>query len=129
MRAAVDQMGRQNREQFERPPTQVLEADRLEHHIACRIGSYVLGDPIASMDAGVDQFMGRYPILRSRNAVQRVALLFGKEIDAITDDEPEIADADLVDARIIDFVEDAVAVRKPNPAERGQSGADPVFIA
>jgi hypothetical protein len=52
-----------------------------------------------------------------------IALLFGKII-LRSDDEPEIANAGSVESWGIDFVEDTVADRKPNPALCACGGPD-----
>lgn len=52
-----------------------------------------------------------------------MALLFGEKIAAVGDNEAEVASARLVDARVIDFIEDPVAESEPDTAMTGQSGA------
>ena len=58
-----------------------------------------------------------------------VAFDLGEEGVPVGDDEPEIADASLVNAGIIDFIDDAVADGEPHPAALAERGADPVFGA
>jgi hypothetical protein len=58
-----------------------------------------------------------------------VALLFGEESTAISDDQAEVASAGLIDAREIDLIENAVTEREPNPAMEVEGSANPGFGA
>ena len=58
-----------------------------------------------------------------------VALDLGEESVPVGDDEPEIADASLVNARIVDFVDDAVTDGEPDAAPLAERCADPVLGA
>lgn len=58
-----------------------------------------------------------------------IALDLGEQSIPVSDDEPEIADASLINARIVDFIDDAVADGEPHPAAFAERGADSVLGA
>ncbi len=53
-----------------------------------------------------------------------MTFLFGEKFAAIGDDEAEVAGTSLVDSGEINFVENAMTEREPNPAVQVQGGAD-----
>ena len=63
---------------------------------------------------GVGQFKGGDAGLKGTVLKCAVALLFGKEIAAVGDDESHVARAGLVDAGEVDFVQNAVTQREPD---------------
>ena len=59
----------------------------------------------------------------------RVALLLGEKIAAVGDDQPDVAGAGRVEARIVDLAQGAVAGREPDAARCAQRRTDPRFGA
>jgi len=66
----------------------------------------------------------RNAVLEGGNGMAGVTLLLGEKAVRPADDQAEIAGAGVVDARIVDLVEDAVADREPDAAGRRERGAD-----
>ena len=58
-----------------------------------------------------------------------MALFFGKVAGTVGDYQPLVAGAGLVHSRVVNFVEDTVAERKPYPAVQVERGADAGFCA
>jgi len=96
--------------------------DLLQDDLANRIGKNRLGDPVPAIDRGVDQPKRGNAVFDHLDRVMRVALLFRK-IVLRGDDESEIPDAGAIKPGRIDFVENAVADREPDPAFGSQSRA------
>lgn len=61
----------------------------------------------------------------------RLAIAFdlGEESVPVGDDDPEVTDASLVNAWVVDFIDDAVADGEPHLAALAERGADPVLCA
>src|SRR5438477_7348443 len=93
---------------------QGFEADSLKNDVAVGIGEDFLVDAIASAVARVGQFEDGYAGLAGTAFEGAVALLFGKEITAVGDNESHVAGAGLVDPGKINFVENAMAQREPD---------------
>src|SRR5579871_837488 len=74
------------------------------------------------MDAGQEE--GRNAVLERFDCYVAVALLLGEEARAVGHDQAEVANAGLVDAGIIDLIEDAVADGEPDAACVRQSRPD-----
>ena len=128
VRPAIDQMRREQREQAQRRIAARAQFHLLQHHVAPRIGDHRLEDVVATGDAFAAQAIGRHAIGQRVHAVMRVALLLGEEPIRPGDDETEIAQAGLVEPRVVDLVQDAVAEREPDPAERRERGADAELV-
>src|ERR1700677_1396642 len=79
-----------------------------------RVSQRLLLYAVATVPADVDQSERRHALGQPVNAGVGVALLLGKERRAVRNDQPHVAHAGLVDARVIDLVEDAVAEREPD---------------
>ncbi len=92
------------------------KADFLQHHVAVRIGQNLLLDPISPLHFCVAQLIYRYTRLHGDILKAAMPLLFREKTGAIGDDESLIARARLIDAREVDFVQDAVAQGEPDPA-------------
>ena len=58
MRAAVDQMRREQREQPQRRAVEHFEPDALQHDVGARVGEDVLDDAEPAADVGVDELEG-----------------------------------------------------------------------
>ena len=90
------------------------ESDLLQYGVAMGIGQGLLLDAVTTVPADVDQLERRDALGEPVNAGVGVTLLLRKERRAVRDEQPHVAYAGLVDARIIDLVENAVAEREPN---------------
>jgi hypothetical protein len=75
------------------------------------------------------QAESRNPVFDTFDDRLAVALDLREESVPVGDDEPEVADASLVNTRIVDFIDDAVADGKLDPAALAERCADPVFGA
>src|SRR5204863_103080 len=103
-----------------------LELDRDDEHVTFRVGRDPEPQPIPGMDMGdLDGGDAR------RDEPQRIVgdpLDLDPEAAVVGDDEAEIADLRNIDARIIDFVDDAEAEREPQ-LRHADRAADHVFRA
>src|SRR6185437_10480875 len=110
-------------------PLERAKGDALQHRIVHRIGEHQLLDAIAAGKAGAGDRKRRNAVLGRMDDAARAALLFGEIAVAVGDDEAEVARAGLIDARIIDLVEDAMADREPDTAHPAERRADPALGA
>jgi hypothetical protein len=128
--AAIDEMRRQQREEpiitraVKRP-----EGDTLQHDIADRIGKHGLVDAIAAIGGDIGKPESRHTVLDGMHRTARVAFLFREIIAAIGDNEAEIARAGIINARIINLVENTVADRVPDAALRRERRVEPALGA
>src|SRR6185437_5850563 len=99
------------------------EPDLLQHGVTMRIGQCLLFDAITALPADVGQRERWDARGQPANAGVSVALLLGEERRAVRDDQSHVAHTSLVDARIIDLVEDAVAEREPDVTAVGEGRA------
>jgi hypothetical protein len=111
-------MRRQQREQPELRTVKDFQPDLLRHDVSALIGQDMLVDAKAAAGVGVDEFEGGHAVFQTREFERAVALLLGEEAGTVGDDEAEVTGAGLIDARIVDLVEDAVAEREPDAADR-----------
>jgi hypothetical protein len=108
---------------------QRFEADSLQHDIAVGVAEHFLVDAVAATDAAVSQVIGRDSGLERHVFKGAMAFFLGEEFAPISNQESHIAGAGLIDAREIDFVENAVAQCEPNltvlveGSSRGSLGA------
>ncbi len=58
-----------------------------------------------------------------------VTFLFGEEIHSVRDDQAHVADAGLINAGVINLVQDSVTEREPHMAIAVEGGADAGFSA
>ena len=103
------------------------EADALQHDFPRGVGEDLLFDAVPLLTAGVRQAERGYALGKGDDGVVGVTLLFGQPALAIGDDESQVADAGLVDAGVVDLVENAVAKREPDPATGTERGAHAAF--
>src|SRR6185437_4681335 len=128
--AAIDEMRREQREKpIVAAAIERAKRNPLQHHIARRIGQHGLVDAIATVGGDIGEGKGGHAVLDRTHGTARVAFLFREIIAAVGDDEAEIACASVVDARIINLIEDAVADRVPDAALRRERRADRTFGA
>ena len=116
--AAVGQVRRQQHVQTEvsQRALERHETDALQHDVAPRIGQHLLLDSIAAVEGRVANPIRRNAGRHLRRLGAGVPLLFGEVRLAIGHDEAEVARARVIDARIVDLVEDPVAQREPDAA-------------
>ena len=127
--AGVDEMGRDQRKEPQSGAGEVLEADLHQHRAAARIGDHALDDAEPAPFVRARQQEGRDAVLERLHRRRAVPLFLGEEARAVGDDQAEVANAGLIDSRVVDFIEDAVADGEPDPARVGQSRADPALRA
>ena len=99
--------------------------DRLDIKTVCGFASH----PSVLIRAGIDDAEGRSARFQRPDPSVAVPFLLGKKGFAVGDDQPHIADAGLIDPRIIHLVEDPVAERKPHPAGGTQCRSHATFSA
>src|ERR1700730_7370452 len=129
--AAVGQVGRQQHVQvvIGELPLQGLETNLLKHYITVGVGEHLLVDAVASAHAGISQLKPWNAGVKGAVFKSTMTLFFRKKLAAIGDDEPKIASTSLVDTRVVNFVQDAVAESEPNFAVLVEGRADPAFGA
>src|SRR5579863_76460 len=106
-----------------------LKRYALKHDVAARIGEHQFFDPITTLVTDTADDKRRHAFGDRMNGTLRIALLFREETMPIGNDEAQIPRACLIDPRIVDLVEDAVAQREPDSALRLQRGTDTAFGA
>ena len=87
-----------------------------EQHRPMRIGEHVLYEPVAALAFRIGQAVEKAIALRVFDQVIQVALFLVAKCFAVADEKLKIARVRLVDARIVDLVDDAVTEREPEPA-------------
>ena len=127
--AGVDQMGREKGEQAQARRPEVFKTDLHQHRIAARIGDNPLDQPEAAIAMRARQQKRRDAVFERLHDRDAIALLLGEETLSVRDDQAEVADAGLIDARIVDLVENAVADGEPDAARFRERRADPALGA
>ena len=92
------------------------ETDALEHHVAPRIGQYLLLNAIATINGRVPNQIRKDAWRHLRRLGAGISLFFRKECLPIGHDETEVAGTCVIDAWVVDLVEDPVAEREPDTA-------------
>ena len=100
------------------------ETDALEHHVAPGIGQYLLLDSIATINGRVPNPIRRNARRHLRRLGAGIPLFLREECLPIGHDETEVARARVIDAWVVDLVEDPVAQREPHPAVATHSGTE-----
>src|SRR6185503_14848003 len=100
------------------------EADALKHHVAPGIGQYLLLNAIATINGRVPNLIRKDAWRHLRRLGAGISLFFRKECLPIGHDETKIARACMIDAWIVDLVEDPVAQREPDAAFATHSGTE-----
>ena len=103
-----------------------VEAAFDDQHVPARVGGDAQPERVALML--VEDFDRRHARRDEPQRVILVALDLGPEAARPGHDKAEIADLRGIDARVIDFVDDAEAEREPKP-RRPQRGADDILGA
>src|SRR5580704_7099558 len=78
---------------------------------------------------GVDEVECRNTILQPGDLKSTIALFLGKEPVAVGHDEAKVPRTCLINAWIVDFVQDPVAESEPHPAHMGQRRAHAALCA
>src|ERR1700733_11200859 len=129
VRPCVDQVRRQQGEYAQLCLGGIFEANVQNDRIAARVRDFPIDHPESPTAMGAHQAEGGNPVFDTFDDRLAVALDLGEESVPVGDDEPEVADASLVNTWIVDFVDDAVTDRKPDSAALAERGADPVLGA
>src|SRR5689334_15462765 len=83
-----------------------------------RVGQNVFYEAIASIGFGIGEPVKNTIPFRVFDPVIQVALFLVAKRCSVADEKLKIACIGLVDGRVIDFIDDAVAEREPNPTAR-----------
>ena len=95
-----------------------------EQHGPVRICKDVFDEPVASIAFRIGEAVEKTVAFRVFDPVIQVALFLVAKCFPVADEELKIARVRLVDGRVVDFVDDAVAEREPEPATCMISGAE-----
>src|ERR1700722_672167 len=128
-RPCVDQVRRQQGEHAQPCLGGIFEANVQNDRIAARVRDYPIDHPESPTAMGAHQAEGGNPVFDTFDDRLAVALDLGEETVPVGDDEPEVADASLVNTWIVDFVDDAMTDGEPHPAALAERCADPVLCA
>ena len=101
------------------------ETDALQDDVAERIGHDGLLDRIATVAAAIEEPITRDARRHMLDRALGVALLLREIALAVRDHEAAVPRAGLIDTRIVDLVQDAVADREGDAARRVERGPDP----
>src|ERR1700722_8549945 len=129
VRPCVDEMWRQQGEQAQPRLGGILEANVQNDRIAARVREHAIDDPESPAAMRARQAEGGNTVFDTFDDCLAVALDLGEESSPVGDDEAEVADASLVNARIVDFIDDAVTDGEPDAAPLAERCADPVLGA
>src|ERR1700719_1584435 len=92
------------------------EANFLENNVAIWISQYFFFDPIPPLHVRIGELKGGNAGRHRHVLKLAVTLFLGEKAFAIGHDQSHIASARLIYARVINFVQDAVASGEPHPA-------------
>src|SRR6266850_1669307 len=94
-----------------------------------RIGEHMFYDPVATVRLRIGEAVKKAITLRVFDQVIQVPLFLVAKRFAITDQKLKVARVRLIDARIINLIDDAVAEREPESATRVIGRTDPFLGA
>src|SRR6185437_4147472 len=97
------------------------ETSSLHDRVAMRRCDDLFFDPVSPLAASVDQLISRNACYGKRDFVLCVPLFLREEVLAVGDDQTKIAGARIIQARVVDLIENAVAESEPNPTRRVES--------
>ena len=92
------------------------ESDALDNHVAPGIGQDLFLDPVATINGGIPNSIRRNAGLHLGDLGACVPLFLREVRLPIRHDEAEIASAGVVDARVVDLIQNPVAQREPDTA-------------
>jgi hypothetical protein len=92
------------------------EPDSPQYGVPPGIGHNLLFDLVATLAAGVKQPEGRHPVCQPLHLMIGITLFLGEKVSAVGDNQTHVAGAGLVNARVVNLVENAVAQGEPNTA-------------
>src|ERR1700722_14616109 len=125
----VDEMWRQQGEHAQPCLGGILEANVQNDRIAARVRDHAIDHPESPAAMRARQAESGNPVFDTFDDRLAVALDFCEETVPVGDDEPEVADASLVNTWIVDLVDDAMADSEPDPAALAERCAAPVLCA
>ena len=129
--SAVRQMRREQGKQsiIGQHTLQRFKTNLLQHHVAIGIAEYLFVNAISARNVSVGQLVHRDAGFAGTVFERAMPLFFRKEFAPVGHDESHIACAGLIHARKVDFIENAVAQRKPDFAVLIERRADAGFSA
>src|SRR5690242_13103029 len=105
------------------------KADLLQKNVSLRVRDDNLLYPVTPPLAGVDKPVSRHALFQRRDSSVRVALLFGEILVAVGNEKFHVTSISLVYSRIVDFIQDSVRNREPDPTLIAGRCADSFFRA
>jgi hypothetical protein len=126
VRPRVDEMWREQGEHAQTCLKGIFEANVQNDRIAARVRDHAIDHTESPTAMRARQEESRNPIFDTLDDRLTVALDLGEESVSVRDDEPEVADASLVNARTVNFIDDAVTDGEPDPARWTSSAKDGV---
>ena len=100
------------------------ETNTLKHHVAPRVGQYFFLDSIATINGRVQNPIRRNSWRDLQGLRPGIPFFLREECLPIGHDETKVARACVIDAWVVDLVEDPVAQREPHPAVATHSRAE-----
>ena len=129
VRPRVDEVRREQGEHAQPCLGGIFEPNVQNDRIAARVRDHAIDHPESPAAMRARQAESGNPVFDTFDDRLAVALDLGEESSPVGDDEPEVADASLVNTWIVDFIDDAVTDGEPDPAALAERGADPVLGA
>src|SRR6202020_758017 len=129
VRPCVDQVRRQQGEHAQPCLGGIFEANVQNDRSAARVREQPIDYPESPAAMRARQAESGNPVFDTFDDRLAVALDLGEESSPVGDDEPEVAEASLVNTWIVDFIDDAVTDGEPDPAALAERCADPVLGA
>ena len=90
--------------------------DLLQQHVASRIGKDFLFDGVAVLQTGIDDPVGWHTGGQILDARAAVPFFFGKQFTSVGHDQTQVANASLIDPRVVHLVQNPMAMREPDAA-------------
>src|SRR3984885_12978427 len=129
VRPCVDEVRRQQGEHAQPCLGGIFEANVQNDRVATRVREHAIDHPESPAGMRARQAESGNPVFDAFDDRLAVALDLGEESSPVGDDEPEVADASLVNTWIVDLVDDAMADGEPDAAPLAERCADPVLGA
>ena len=129
VRPRVNEMGSEQGEHAQTSLRVIFEANVQNDRIAARVRDHAIDHPESAAAMRAGQAESGNPVFDTFDDRLAVALNLGEESVPVGDDQPEVADAGLVNTWIVDFIDDAVTDGKPDPVTLAEPGADPILGA
>src|ERR671914_2873527 len=106
------------------------ETDALQNYISARVSQDLFLDAVPPLLAGIDQAIGWHSWLYIGDFRKGMTFLLGEEATlSISDDQPQVPGAGLINARIINLIQNSVAQGEPDVAAFTQRCSNAAFGA